>query len=1726
MIRLINIKKLIGDFISFCALFFAAFLYIILSTNNIAFSFIGSVRFDHLTIEDGLSQNTINAIIQDQNGFMWFATQDGLNKYDGYSFTYFKNNPEDANSLSDNFIYDIAIDKSGIMWIGTRGQGLSRFDPKTEKFINYRYDANNSKGISDNFIKVVHIDYKGNIWLGTENRGLSCFISSTNTFVHYQYSTTNSQQDTDSLSNPDNLKNAGNPKIISGNNITAIYRDSKGILWVGTKQNGLNKITLDDNNNIESVRIYENGISNQDFSKDAKTSRDARPCVSTIPDNEITAIYEDKSNNIWFGMHKGGLAKISSSEINDNSNRNNESGSNATDTIKFYQHDSDNKLTISSNSVTAIYEDKKGRLWIGTENGINILDKNREKFQIFNQDITSDPDGLSYLSIMRIYEDKSGVLWIGTFLGGINKLSEKKFLHIKKDNFQENSLSSNSIWSMFEDQYGIVWIGTEDVGLCRFDRNLNQFTAYKHDPSNPKTISNNRVQTILEDSRGLFWVGTEDGLNLMDRQTGEFTRYYKDTPLLVPPLLNSSFLPTHSLDDSLPNKLSDSDIMKIYEDRTGLLWIATYNGGLNCFDIVKNKLTHYRHDSNIDNKNNESKKIGSDNAKNSLKNNQYQSAAYTYTRSINHDRVRTVMQDHLGFIWIGTENGLNSLDLKGGTFKSYKHDISNPDSLSNNRIIFIMEDSKQRIWLSTKNGLNLFNREKETFTLFSEKDGLCNNTIYVIIEDETNNLWLSTNKGLSRFNPNTKEFRNFTKEDGLQSNEFNIGAGFKNKNSELFFGGINGFNIFNPSKISDNPNIPEIVLTSFKIFDKEILPANALSSLPTIRLSYKDSFFSFEFAGLDYAAPHKNQYAYQLVGFDNGWINCGTRRYVSYTNLDGGKYTFKVKGSNNDGLWNESGVSIDLIIPPPPWKSWWAYLIYILTLICAVYTYIFFKKQEYERKLEVQKLHSEAVILKERTKHQEEVERITRHDMKTPLNSIIAFPQILLQDSYLSPLLRSEHIELIQSIKKSGYIMLNMINLSLDMLKMENKTYTLNAVNVDILEVIRKVVSDLRHLAGMKNVKFEILIKENLTNIGNNQIDNDKALITDNPKADTIDNVHTGTIKNKESLWSYLTQETRDAGENETFTILGEELLCYSMFANIIKNAVEASPEKNKITICLSNSIQYSPNSTASYQKPDDLLKSKHQTDSSLDKFLNSNQLLNANRQTEHAIIFIHNYGVVPASIRDTFFDKYATSGKKGGTGLGTYSAKLMAQTLGGSISMTTDETKGTTIAVLLKSAHSKELPPSYENIFLTNTSVNENYRDNNEINRDETNENKSIVSNSIFTNNLPKLKILIVEDDEYSRLILKTYLKEPSLIVDSAENGKIALEKAILSHYDLIFMDMEMPIMNGMEAVTKIREWEREHNLTNIIALPQIAETKSNQIQNNLTSYNFTKNNPIIIVALSAHDDNETRQKCINAGFNAYLTKPVSRDHIKQIFINYFVNASIDNLASSLTGNNKVEINKIGENNKNRDSRIEDNKTKIEDSAKLETLLSKAVDACEEYNPDAVNPFIQELKLYITESDFKNLTDNMALFNFDAVKSYLIDISKKFFIKKEEIYLEKDIYSKEDSNLEEKSYLKEESYVFEIDIDLEDLIPDFLSNKKAEIASIADKLTDKDYESIRKIGHKLKGGFNMYGFDKLGEICSMIEDAAKTHDDNVIKDGLTQLEASFEVIKITYVNK
>lgn len=787
------------------------------------------VRFERLSIKEGLSQSGVTCILQDSLGYLWFGTGDGLNIYNGYEFEVLRHSPENPRSLSDNSITSLHEDSMGILWVGTFSGGLNKFDRETHEFFHYTYNPENLKSLSHNRITAIYEDQSGTLWIGT-NGGLNRFNRETNEFSHWTH-------------DPES------PKSLSHNSITAIHEDESGTLWVGT-QSGLNSYDFEKNEFIH----WKNESGN----------------AGSLSFNAILSLLEDRSGVLWIGTSRGLNQFDREKEI-----------------FKLWINEPLNPSSISHNEVRSICEDHLGNLWIGTfGGGLNQFDRKKEEFTHFKNK-PDNPNSLSTDQILSIYEDQTGILWIGTYAGGINRLDREKskFTHWVHKPEDRNSLSHNYVYSIYEDQQGILWVGTEGGGLNRIAASENigtpaHFSNYRNNSDDSSSLSHNNVTSILENSSGNLWIGTMNGLNKFDRKSKKFTRWINQP--------------------GNPHSLSNNSVLSIFEDRAEILWIGT-RGGLNKFDYKEKTFSHWTHDS-------------------------------ANLQSISHDVIVAIFEDRTGELWIGTGGGgLNKFNRERGTFTFWKNEPGNTASLSNNDILSISEDQFGGLWIGTiGGGLNKFNREEKTFTRYQENDGLPNDIIYGILEDNIGNLWLSTNKGISKFNLKTETFRNYDWNDGLQINEFNQGAFFKSKSS-LYFGGINGFVSFVPESISQNPNIPPILITTFKVSDR--IKKNDIIETDKFKLSYKDKYYTFEFAALDYRNPAKNQYAYIMEGIDKDWIYSGTRRLAAYTNFPPGNYTFRAKVSNSDGLWNEKGVSLQITVSPPFWQTWWFKIVTLIFLL-------------------------------------------------------------------------------------------------------------------------------------------------------------------------------------------------------------------------------------------------------------------------------------------------------------------------------------------------------------------------------------------------------------------------------------------------------------------------------------------------------------------------------------------------------------------------------------------------------------------------------------------------------------------------------------------------------------------------------------------------------------------------------------------------------------------------
>lgn len=640
------------------------------------------------------------------------------------------------------------------------------------------------------------------------------------------------------------------------------------------------------------------------------------------------AICGDRFDNMWLGTLGGGLNKLDKYG-----------------TITRYRHNKENKKnSLNSDNIYTIFEDQKEDLWIGTSRGFNLFDRKTEGFIHFESKALPQ---LSKTPVMDIFECSNGILWIGTYGTGVYQFNRKSghFRHYESKPGEFVSLSSNYIQDIYEDNTGILWVGT-DSGLNKFDKKKQKFGSTELRDNNPNSLSSRNVWAICKDSSNGLWIGTEGGVDYLDRKQNRCSRFKrmggqnfdnkritalcegKDKKMWIgtlkngvcryDPITGTSKAYIHTKSD--PGTISPGRIQRIYQDSTDTLWVGT-TYGLDRYLPEKDSFRHYN--------------CTPGNRENADNNN-----------------IITIFEDGKGVLWLGTKGGLNKFHRETETFSHWKRETDNPESLSNNDVSAIWEDAKEILWIGTiGGGLNKFDRQKGTFKHYLEKDGLPTGSIYSILGDMEGNLWMSTNKGISKFDPAVETFKNYDARDGLQSNEFHFGACFKSEDGEMFFGGINGFNAFYPHKIKDNPNVPPIVITDFLIKNEpvKIGPKSPLKQAITetkeIVLSHSHYFFSFDFAALDFSIPAKNKYAYKMVPFDKDWIyRDADKRFVTYTNLDPGEYVFRVIGSNNDGVWNEEGASIKIIIVPPYWETWWFRLLLLVAFAVLSYTIINFVK--------------------------------------------------------------------------------------------------------------------------------------------------------------------------------------------------------------------------------------------------------------------------------------------------------------------------------------------------------------------------------------------------------------------------------------------------------------------------------------------------------------------------------------------------------------------------------------------------------------------------------------------------------------------------------------------------------------------------------------------------------------------------------------------------------------
>lgn len=914
-------------------------------------------QFTRTGINEGLSNNQVNAIFKDSTGFMWFGTASGLNRYDGYNFLVFRHSLRDSTTLSDNFIIAIMAGPGGKLWINTR-RGFNIYDPVSNSFSRNISAALQKLGIPGDTAYSIFHDRNGAYWFLQPDSGLHKVDRGTTV------------------------------KYFHNQRILAMAQDKDGHYWLFHATGVLEKM----DGRTKKI-IYRHP---------EKLATGANPVSDFI-------LFADTRGDLWISGK--GLA-------------NGLFHFNTQARTLTHIHQFTPGLALNNNIVAGITEDNNGLIWVGTDHGgINIIDPKKNTVQYITN-ISEDNKSLSQNSITYLYRDNTGIIWTGTYKKGINYYHENivKFPLYQHQPFSRNSLPFDDVNRFVEDASGNLWIGTNGGGLIYFNRSTNTFKQYLHEPGNPNSLSANVIVSLWIDHRQKLWIGTYfGGLDCFDGN--RFVHYRRD--------------PADS------TSLADNSVWEIMEDSKHNLWIGTLGNGLDRLDPERKTFSHFP-----------------PNAPN----------------SVNSKYISALLEDHQGNLWIGTSEGLDVRNSKTGQITHYGFDANNPASLSHNNVICLFQDSRQRIWVGTREGLDLFNPATGNFRIYRQEDGLPDNTVLNILEDSDHTLWMSTPSGIS--NMRDTVFKNYDASDGLQGKEFNENAALRTSKGELIFGGGNGFNLFLPHTIVRNKNIPPVVLTDLQIFNRSIHPGEkvngrvlleaALSQTREIVLKHRENVFSIEFAALNYFHPEKNRYAYQLEGFNKEWLYTdGQQRKAIFTNLNAGDYIFRVKASNNDDVWNDTGLTLHIRVLPPFWKSPLAFVLYALLILGALLLARRIVLERERLKYRMAQEQQEAARMHELDNMKIRFFTNISHEFRTPLSLIITPLEKIIKSTAENGM--KGQLELIQ---RNARRLLNLVNQLLDFRKMEVQEIRLHLNEGDIIAYVRELVYSFSDLSEKKHIRL------------------------------------------------------------------------------------------------------------------------------------------------------------------------------------------------------------------------------------------------------------------------------------------------------------------------------------------------------------------------------------------------------------------------------------------------------------------------------------------------------------------------------------------------------------------------------------------------------------------------------------------------------------------------------
>ena len=906
-----------------------------------------SFNFKNITIEDGLSQSTVETIYQDSKGYIWIGTNDGLDRYNGYEFKHYKHDKYDKNSIANNYIVDIIEDKNGYIWVSTIG-GLSRINPDKDEIKNY-YSKEDSGNLSNSNLWQI-LCTKDNRLIASTIDGLNVYDKNKDKFTRILY------------------KEGELPSQY----IYSLEEDINGHIWVGT-DNGL--VELDKDLNI--VKSYQDAIG----------------------DSDVYNVYDDSKGNIWVCTLDNGLFKINLDDKSVENYKNNNS-----------------KRSIPSNNVRDIISDSEGKLWIATDKGLCTFDYEREEFITYNKKLYQS-NSLIDDEIFCLLKDSSGLIWIGTYSGISRFNPNSNFTHFKLDPYEDNSISGNVIHGIYEDDDKTLWIGTNESGV-----NIINGESIKH----LNKENSNIVSDLIEDITGFknyIFIGTNEGLSVLVKNDKTAKNYT---------------ITNYTTKDGLPS----NKIRSLFIDSKGYLWIGT-NKGLAILDTNNNKI--------ID---------------------------ITYIldeMGVSDKFIRAVYEDSKGNYYIGCflEGGLIKINPNTKEYKIYKNIENDDSSISNNSIRYINEDLYGNILVGTSHGINILNLSTDKFNHYTEKDGLINNTIYGILVDKNNGIWMSTNAGISKLSTEDATFKNFTITDGLQSNEFNGRACFKSKDGNMYFGGINGFNVFNSQDIELSTFEPKVIFDNFEI------NGTNKKDISNIKFKSNENNIKINFFTNDYKNTKTTQYYYKLEGLENEW-NMTNSNSLVFVNLGSGDYTLKIKTITQHGVMSDES-SVHFTINPPIWRSNYAICIYLILIIISILRYMHKvntldrlvneRTNKLRKEMEKNEQLFKKVLSLEQNKNNYFVN--LSHELRTPLNVLSSINQLIKEftkkDNFITPEKLSYYMGIMD---RNCSRLLSLINNLIDHTKIENNSYIINKKDEDIVYLVEETVLDMKDYIEEKGLEL------------------------------------------------------------------------------------------------------------------------------------------------------------------------------------------------------------------------------------------------------------------------------------------------------------------------------------------------------------------------------------------------------------------------------------------------------------------------------------------------------------------------------------------------------------------------------------------------------------------------------------------------------------------------------